>query len=104
VVQDVAVLAVELADAAQPGDLLHDLGDELVRAHAVRALLVGHEDLVRGDALLEGLGQPVQDVGLVVQDEVEAEVDHRLRARLVAQPLERLRQRLLRLVVVLHER
>ena len=104
VVEDVAVLAVELADAAQRRDPLHDLGDELVRAHAVRPPLVGHEDLVGRHALLEGLGQPVQDVGLVVQDEVEAEIDHRLLPRLVAQALERLGQRLPRLVVVLHER
>ncbi len=35
---------------------------------------------------------------------MEAEVDDGLRASLVAEPLQRLRQRLLRLVVVLHER
>jgi len=103
-VEDVAVLAVELADAAQRRDALHDLGDELVRAHAARPPLVGHEDLVGGHALLEGLREAVEDIGLVVQDEVEAEIHHRLLGGLVAQALERLGQRLPGLVVVLHER
>src|SRR5207249_11528945 len=94
VAQDVAVLAVELADTAQRGETLHGLGDELVRDHALAALLVGHEQLERRDAEPERLGDAVEDVGLVVQDEVEAEVEDGARLGLLAEPHERLRQRL----------
>jgi hypothetical protein len=54
VAEDVAVLAVELADAAQPAQDVHGLGDELVGDHALGPLLVGHEELEGGDAHLEG--------------------------------------------------
>ena len=94
VAEDVAVLAVELADPAEGGEALHRLGDELVRDHALAPLLVGHEELERRDAEAEGVGDAVEDVGLVVQDEVEAEVEDGARLGLLAEPHERLRQRL----------
>ena len=87
VIEDVAVLAMQLADPAQRREPLHHLSDEVVRAHALWPLLVRHEDLVGRHPHLEGLGQALEDVGLVVEDEVEAEVEHRGLARLVREPL-----------------
>ena len=85
VAEHVAVLAVELAEAAERGEPLHGLGDELVGDHALGPLLVGHEQLERRDAHPERLRDALEDMGLVVQDEVKAEVEDGERARLLAQ-------------------
>ena len=76
IVDDVAAFAVELDDAAALGDGLHNLADEVVGAHADLVLLVGHEHLEGGDAHFQGLGEALEDVGAVVEDVVEGEVDH----------------------------
>jgi hypothetical protein len=90
---------VDLAHAVEGGDPLHGLAQELVGDHAVAALLVRHEHLERAHAQLHGLGQSVEDCGLVVENEVEAEVEDRLALRLLAQPPRGPRQRLARRVV-----
>ena len=74
VLDDVAALTVELEYAAAPGHHFHRLADIVVVAHPVGPLLVGHKHLVGLDAHFQSLGQAVQDVGPVLQDEVEAEV------------------------------
>jgi hypothetical protein len=84
VAEDVAVLAVQLAEAAERSQALHRLGDELVGDHPLRALLVRHEQLERRDAHPHRLWDAVDDVWLVVQDEVKAEVEDGQRARLLA--------------------
>ena len=81
VVDDVAVLGVELHDAAVGCDLVHGLGDVGVGAHAA-ALFVGHEHLEGGYAHADGLSDAVYDVVLRAQDEVGGVVQDRLGAEL----------------------
>ena len=76
-VDHVAVLGVDHHQRAGLGRDLHDSKQRLVVDHD-RAL-VGHEQLVAGDALVGGLGH-VLELAAVVQvgdREVEADVDHR---------------------------
>ena len=90
----VAILTVELGEPAVRPDDFERLADEVVAAHAVAALLVGHEHLERGHAHADRFGNALEDRELVLQDEVIAEVQH---ARLlvgVLLPLDGLRQRL----------
>ena len=86
VVQHVSVLAVKLCQPPVASDNVHRLADEVVRAHSVLAGLVGHEHLVRRDAHVEGFGETLQDVGLLVQDEVKCVVQHRRRLSLFLDP------------------
>ncbi len=98
VAEHVAVLAVQLAEAAELRELFHRLGDELVGHHPVATLLVGHEELDRRDAHAERFGDALEDVRLVVEDEVEAEVQDGQRLSLLTEPRGRLGQGLARLV------
>ena len=77
VLDDIAALAVKLEDPTTFGHQLHGLADVVVIAHPGRPLLVGHEHLVRLDAHVQRLREPLQDVGAVLKDEVEPEVHHR---------------------------
>ena len=102
IAEDVAVFCVDLAHAVERGDLLHRLAQELVGDHPLAALLVRHEHLERPHAESHRFGEAVEDRGLVLEDEVEAEVDDRFALGLLAQASRGLRQRFARRVV--HER
>ena len=100
---DVAALAVQLQHAAAPGHQVHGLADVVVVAHAARALLVGHEHLEGLEAHVHGLGQGAQDGRPVLQDEVEAEVDHCGGVDLLANAVAGLHQRLVAVEVIVGE-
>jgi hypothetical protein len=93
-VDRVPVLGVHHHERAARRGHLHRAEERLVVD--LQHVLVGHEELVRGDALLRQRGELLEPllVGEVGDRDVEAVVDKRLAVRLRVPAVERLRERL----------
>ncbi len=93
-VDDVAVLGVHHHERAGLRRDLHRAEERLVVDH--ERALVGHEELVRGDALVRQRRELLERAALreIGDRHVVAHVDHLLAVRLRAPVLERLRERL----------